>query len=159
MLREAIAYHISRACVDLRSQESVAKSITVGIRTNPFSKNDKQCVRSITIELPYASDDTRDFQTAATQALDRIFSEGFKYKKAGIMLNGLSDKGVHQFDLFHKRQPRNGEVMKAMDKINTRYGKDVLRCGSQGFEASWVMRSERKSPCYTTRFDDIISVQ
>ncbi len=158
VLREAIGYHVSRACVDLRSQASVAKTITVGIRTNPFSQNDQQCVRSITIELPFPSDDTRDFQTAATQALDKIYAAGFKYKKAGIMLNGLSDRGVHQYDLFHKQQPRNGAVMKAMDQINARYGKDVLRCGSQGFEASWVMRSERKSPSFTTHWDDIIRI-
>ena len=158
VLREAIGYHVSRACVDLRSQESVAKSITVGIRTNPFSKNDKQCVRSITIELPYASDDTRDFQTAATQALNRIYHKGFKYKKAGIMLNGLSDKGVVQYDLFHKHQPKDDAIMDVMDQINTRYGKDVLRCGSQGFDPSWVMKSERKSPCYTTRWDDLLRI-
>ena len=158
VLREAIGYHVSRACVDLRSQGSVAKSITVGIRTNPFSKNDAQCVRSITIELPYASDNTCDFQTAATQALNRIYQTGFKYKKAGIMLNGLSDKGVVQYDLFHQHQPKDDAIMQVMDQINHRYGKDVLRCASQGFEASWVMRSERKSPRYTTHWDDVIAV-
>ena len=158
VLREAIGYHVSRACVDLRSQASVAKSITVGIRTNPFSKNDKQSVRSLTVELNYPSDNTIDFQQAATQALNQIYQSGYKYKKAGIMLNGLSDKGVIQYDLFNQHKRKDDALMDVMDKINSRYGKDVLRCGSQGFESSWVMRSERKSPCYTTRIEDIIRV-
>lgn len=158
VLREAIGYHVSRGCVDLRSQKSVAKSITVGIRTNPFSKRDQQSVKSITIELPYASDDTRDFQTAATQALNKLYQTGYKYKKAGIMLNGLSDKGVIQYDLFSHQKPQDDAIMGVMDQINNKYGKDVLRCGSQGFAASWVMKSERRSPRYTTQWDDVIGV-
>jgi DNA polymerase V len=159
LLKEAVAYHVTRACVTLREQESVAQSITIGIRTNAFNTNIKQHSNSITIKLPQASQHTGHFLQAAEQGLKRIYKTGFHYKKAGIMLNDISDAGFIQTDLFAQMPERNNALMNTLDSINSRFGKGTMRCGQEGFKKDWVMKSEIKSPAYTTRFDELIRVR
>ena len=160
LLKEAVAYHVSRGCVTLRGQQSMAQCLTVGIKTNPFSQRDKQYSNSITIQLPQPSDYTGHFLAAASQALKRIFKPGFQYKKVGIMLSNLSDTGSVQQDLF-SLQPvsaKNTQLMQVMDQINDRYGKGKLRSGTEGFDKQWVMRSDKKSNEYTTNWKHLLKV-
>ena len=158
-LKEAIAYHVTRACVTLREQESVAQSITVSIRTAIYNNNNKQYSNSITLKLPQASSHTCDFITAATKGLERIFKQGFNYKKAGIILNNISDTGAIQTDLFMPPPDEcNNDLMQVMDNINARFGKGTLRSGQEGFGDQWIMKSEIKSPAYTTKFSEVIRV-
>ncbi len=158
LLSEALAYHVTRACVQLREQNSVAACITVGIRTNPFSVRDKQYARSITIKLPIANDDTRVFLQACEQALKRIYKKGFYYKKAGITLNDICDRNCVQTDMFVKESPGDYKLMNVLDAINLRYGKGVARFATEGFDKQWMMHSNKKTPDYTTRFDSVIGV-
>jgi len=156
-VRKAIAYHVTRGCENLRKQNSMAKAIHIGIRTNPFSKNDSQYVNSMVIKLPEYTDNTSVFLKAANIALKRLFKEGYQYKKCGIMLLDLTQDQIQQPDLFHSIK-QNPALMKVVDSMNQKYGKSKVRFGSEGFERQWVMRSERKSPAYTTRWDDIIRI-
>ncbi|MCX7553292.1 Y-family DNA polymerase [Marinicella sp. S1101] len=160
VLREAIAYHVTRGCVTLREQDSMAQCLTVGIKTNPFSKNDQQYTNSITIQLPQPSDYTGHFLAAATHALKRIFKPHYQYKKVGIMLSNLSDKGSAQQDIFNPVavSEKNSDLMRALDAVNDRFGKGKLRSGTEGFTKEWVMRSERKSKEFTTNWRHLIKV-
>ncbi len=158
LLKESITYHVTRACVNLREQESKAKSITIGIRTNAFNPNAKQHASSITVKLPQASSHTQHFINAAIQGLGRIYKKGFGYKKAGIVLNDISDHDMVQPDLFMQLPKHNDGLMTVLDQINNRFGKGTLRSGQEGFGDGWMMKSEIKSPAYTTRFSDVVTV-
>lgn len=83
-LQEAVAYHVTRACVTLREQGSVAKSINVGLTTSHHNIQYQQHTQSRTIQLPQASDYTADFLHAATQALNQLFVSGRQYKKQAL---------------------------------------------------------------------------
>ena len=48
--------------------------------------------------------------------------------------------------------------MQVMDQINDRYGKGMLRSGTEGFAKQWVMRSDKKSNEYTTNWADLFKV-
>jgi len=156
-VKKAIAYHVTRGCENLRKQSSMARAIHVGIRTNPFSKGDAQYVNSMVMKLPEYTNNTSVFLKAANTALKRLFRERFLYKKCGIMLLDLTQGQVQQPDLFHHVN-QNPKLMKLVDSMNHKYGKSTVRFGSEGFDKQWVMRSERKSPAYTTRWDDILKV-
>ena len=156
-IREALAYHIARGCVNLRKQGSVARSITVGIRTNPFSQGDKQYTNSITIQLPEHTDNTSVFLNCGQKALKTIFKDGYLYKKAGIMLNDLQASSSLQADLFHTVQQKP-KLMKSLDAINSKIGKGAVKFGSEGFDKKWIMKSEKRSPDYTSDWDDLIRV-
>ena len=62
-----------------------------------------------------------------------------------------------------KVEPRGGKskrgtLMKSIDTINAQMGRDKVRLAVQGFDRRWRLRQERLSPCYTTRFADILTV-
>lgn len=156
-VRKAIAYHVTRACEKLRKQNSMAKAINVCIRTNPFSKNDDQYANSMVISLPEYTNNTSIFLSAVDTALKRLFRNDYKYKKAGIMLLDLTQDGIQQPDLFHHVK-QNPELMSLVDNLNAKYGKSTVRFGSEGFDKQWVMRSERKSPAYTTKWNELMRV-
>ncbi|GAA0204115.1 Y-family DNA polymerase [Kangiella japonica] len=158
LIREAIAYHVTRGCETLRKQGSLAKSMTVGIRTNPFSAQDKQYCQSITLSLPEATDHTGVFLKSAMRGLQEIYKKGFLYKKVGIMLNDLSTAEGHQKDFFMsvKSSP---ELMQAVDSINAKYGKGTAKFALQGFNQKWSMKSERRSKDFTSNWNDIVKVK
>ena len=49
--------------------------------------------------------------------------------------------------------------MKSLDEINLRYGNSTLRLAAEGIEKKWGMKREKISPCYTTRFDELMIVK
>jgi DNA polymerase V len=96
--------------------------------------------------------DTRDIITSATTALERIWKDGHRYAKAGVMLNDFTSSGVSQLQLFDERPPRphSAELMKVLDGIN-HYGLGLGR----GIAPAWQMKRDMLSPVYTTRWKDI----
>jgi DNA polymerase V len=59
------------------------------VQTNRFRDLDEQYSNGITIPLVEPSADNRVLAGAALHGLVMIYREGFKYKKAGIMLMNL----------------------------------------------------------------------
>ncbi|WP_395378049.1 Y-family DNA polymerase [Marinicella sp. W31] len=156
VLRQAVATHVDHACEKLRRQGSVAKYISVMLRTNGFSKNDRQYYPNLTLQLQYPSDDTRAFTQAAMLGLDRIYRSGYLFKKCGVMLSDISDKGVIQYDLFKPKPKRSDDLMATFDKINARFGTGTVKSASVGFDKPFAMRSNHTSPRFTSNWQDII---
>ena len=46
-----------------------------------------------------------------------------------------------------------------IDNINSRYGSSTLKIASEGIEKIWKMKRENVSPCYTTRFEELVEVK
>ena len=77
MMSEAIASYASRATEKLRQQKQYARSLTVFIRTNPFSDTEPYYSNSATYQFPIPTDDTRDMLEKSHQLLDAIWRKGF----------------------------------------------------------------------------------
>jgi DNA polymerase V len=114
-----------------------------------------------TIVLPYATDSTNELIRHAIQAAEQIFCEGLRYKKAGVMLFSLVPQGSIQQDLFatNTDNPKNKILSKALDDINKRMGIDTISFAANGVNTNWKMRSELRSPCYTTKWSDIMVIK
>ncbi|MBT8587429.1 Y-family DNA polymerase [Polynucleobacter paneuropaeus] len=156
-LAESVATHTARAAEKLRSQQSVTGAISVFIQTNPHKQNEPQYAQSITIALENPSDNTLKLTEAAINGLKQIYQKGFRYKKAGVVLNLLSDKPTTQQSLFEDMETRgkSADLMKAMDAINSRFGSGVIRSATTGAKQQWQMKSGNKSPNYTTQWDEL----
>ena len=156
-LREAVASYVARAAEKLRCQGSVAAAVHVYIQTNRFKESDPQYREGLVVPLPEPTDDTRALTSAAILGLGLIFKPGFKYKKAGIMLTLISDKSKRQETLFDEpsQRERSAKLMLAMDAINAEFGRDTVRTGASGTDKRWAMRSENRSPRFTTRWDEL----
>lgn len=154
-IRQAVCQYAERAAEKLRREKQYCRHISVFARTSPFSPHDPYYANSNSVRLMLATQDTRDIVAAAVKALDAIWRDGFRYQKAGIMLNDFCDK-PGQIDLFDEHPPRAGseQLMKAVDGIN-HSGLGKIWFAGQGINKTWAMRRELLSPCYTTRFSDI----
>lgn len=159
-LREAICEYATRATEKLRKEQQQAKVMTVFIRTSPFKDNEPQYSNSASGELLIPSCDTRDFIELANHLLKRIWKDGFRYAKAGVMLSDFYDPGMFQPGLFDDVSTRSNsqQLMSVLDTINQSGAGKVFFAG-QGTKKDWSMKREHLSPAYTTHWDQLPRVK
>ncbi|MFM1907075.1 MAG: hypothetical protein RLZZ591_752 [Pseudomonadota bacterium] len=158
-LREAVTEFASRAAVKLRKQGSQAGQILVFIRTSPFRK-DEQYSRSVTVPLMRPSADTAVLVTSALKGLKAIYRPGINYAKAGVMLLDLQSDAIQQFelDLEDEDNSDRSRLMGTLDQLNDRFGRGTVIVGSAGLAGNkrvWYMKQDRRTPGYTTCWDEL----
>ena len=159
-ITEALANYTHSCAVKLRKQKSCVKNLTVFLQTNIHRLNDKQYHKSVSINLPTASNASNELIKYAVMALDIIFKEGYNYKKVGVMMNDLIPETQIQFGLFdNENREKNNELMKVLDKCNSLFGKDLVKFATQGKNRNWKLKQERLSPCYTTNLKEILTIK
>ncbi len=168
-ISQALTTHISRAAEKLRKQESAAGTLTVFLHTNRFKRSPnrgdgpgelaKQYYNSRSVELPHATGSTAELVGYALAALKAIFAFGYEYQKVGVILSGLVPVAFRQQDLFTDGpDERLVKLAGVMDKVNSRFGRDRLRLAGAGYDPTWHHKRQLMSPCYTTRWKDILRV-
>lgn len=156
-LSDAVATYTSRAAEKLRSQDSMATALLVFIETNYFRQDEPQYHNSFRLTFPEATSDTRELVQYALEALRRIYRRGYGFKKCGVMLTEIRPKEAVQASLFSPApgESRSDKIMSLMDNINSKWGRGAIRVAAVAAEHPWSMRRERKSPNYTTRWDEL----
>ena len=88
-----------------------------------------------------------------------IFKLGYRYVKAGVLCLELVPDNEKQASLFRPVDPAQEEkqrrLMAAVDELKLWGGRGTVRTATTGFKQPWQMRRDRKSPCYTTRLEDV----
>lgn len=155
-LADSIAHFASIAAGKLRSQKSNASLLQVFIMTDRFREDRPQYNPSIAIPLPQATSDTMVLAGYASLGLQKIFKEGYQYKKAGVILGDIGPDHIVQCDLFAEETPSSASnLMATLDSINAKYGRGTLKLANDGASSAWAMRADNKSPSYTTAWNDI----
>ena len=158
-LSEAVSNFAAACAFKLRKQRSVANFVQVFVTTNPFAKNEKQYFNSITITLPVADSDSRVIIKNALMGLSKIYQDGFKYKKAGVIVSGIIPEDEYQLALFSPMpDDKSKKVMQVLDSINHSNGQNKLKLAAQGFDRTWRLKSEKMSQRFTTRFDELLVI-
>ena len=132
------------------------KTILVFIQSSRFI--DKPYSRSITVELPFPSNDTRMIISAARQGVFHLYKEGVSYAKAGVGLLEIADSNPTQLNFFSGNQSaRSQKLMEVFDQLN-KYEPQVF-FASNGINQEWRMQRQFKSPSYTTKISDIPAIK
>ena len=158
VLKDAISTFVANACAKLRAQNSRASVIQVFLLTNRFRQDLPQYSPSLAVPLPHPTHDTREVNRWAAYLCDCMFKPGYQYKKAGIMLSDIRPAPHWQGDLLERAPPVNDSLMQALDALNQRYGRGTVKVSTQGAYPDWQMRQERKSPHYTTSWEEMPTV-
>lgn len=155
-MQQALCQYATRAAEKLRGERQFCKHISVFIRTSPHAVNEVFYGNTAGEKLTLPTQDTRDIIEVAMRSLDRIWQDGRRYMKAGIMLDDFTPNGVSQLNLFDDAQPRanSAQLMKALDGINQSGLGNVWFAG-QGVNTEWKMKREMLSLAWTTRWEDI----
>ena len=153
-LKESVAMHMTRAAEKLRRQRSVAGALSVSIYTGRYAE--KQYANTLTIQLPVPSNYTPELLKHAHFLLEKMFRSGYIYKKSGVMLMAITPETSVQENLFIEPPPvHQQQLMQTLDLINHRFGRNTVKFASSGVQQGWKMKSEHKSPSYTTRWNEI----
>ncbi len=155
ILQDALSTFVANACAKLRGQGSHAAVIQVFLQTNRFRKDLPQYMPSLAVPLPYPTDDSLEVNRWASFLCERMFKPEYQYKKAGIMLSEISPVTHRQGDLLEGDMSSNGKLMLALDALNQRFGRGTVKVSTQGAYRDWQMRQERKSPNYTSDWDEV----
>ena len=127
------------------------------------------------------TDSTQLIIQKAFRLLENLYLPNYNYKKVGVILLNIEKRSqdftnknyITQGNLFTydnnslKAISQSDICVKILDNVNTKMGKMTLFYGSQGVmkqskikkeESNWRMRSNYRSPFYTTNWNDILEV-
>ena len=158
-LKEAIGSHANTCATKLRQEKSCCNSISVFLSTNPFKPQAKQYNPYKVIQLDVPTNDSMEIVKTAIKGLESIYRDDCIYKKAGVIVGRIVPQEQMQLSLFDSldREKRKS-INVAVDKINATMGKNKVKLAVQGNGRKWKLKQEKLSPCYTTRFADLLEV-
>ncbi len=151
-LKEAVASYCLNASEKLRSENLVAKALTVFVRTSPFQRNFGYYSNSKTIDFPIATNNSIETVKTAITILESIYRNGYRYQKAGVMFSGLSDENSKENLFASEKDEKINKLMRSIDKTNFRFGRRTLSIASAGIRKKWFMKREHSSKIDTADF-------
>lgn len=158
-LFQAVTAHATRAAEKLRQHELVAGTLTVFFHTNRHRPDRPQYSASRSTRVTPMSSDTFDLVAAAKRCAQAAWPRGhagtYGFTKAGIMLEDLVRFKDRPRTLFDEEKTTTQALMHALDQVNDRFGKKTMVLASEGVNRSWQLRSDHRSPKYTTRLSDL----
>lgn len=158
-LNEALTTFVTMAAEKLRDQNSVASQMAVGIVTNTHREDQPQHYENHIIHFDTATSSTLEMASAASEALGKIFRQGYRYKKAGVTLSGLSPANQVQTQLFDPiDRAKHKALMTTMDEVNSRHGRSTIKLAAEGYAGIQSSR-DHLSPRYTTCWDEIMVIK
>lgn len=156
-VKNAVLSYAERAVEKMRHAGQVCRVVQVFIRTDRHDDDEQPYSASALETLMTPTNDSRAVVAAALRVFAQIWRSGIRYRKAGVLLLDLSaadDVMPGLLDVDDRRTDGDA-LMKAIDRVNGRFGRGSVHLGLSDHAAAWRMRQEHLSPRYTTRWKDI----
>jgi DNA polymerase V len=153
VVQDALSVFVANATAKLRAQSGQAALVQVFLQTNRFKPEEPQYNPSMAVPLPQPTNDSLVINRWVQHVAGLLWRDGYNYKKAGIMLGDISPISMIQGDLLEPQAAGGNRLMKAIDGLNSRFGRGTIKVSTGGMRDEWGMRQERKSPNYTTDWD------
>jgi DNA polymerase V len=159
-MREAIASYATRAAEKMRRYKVAAENIFVFMHTNTFN-NDPFYSNGASARFAETTNDTGEVVALAVRLGERLWRDGFRYSKCGVIITELLPETIRQPALWGELdRDRREQAWKVMDKLNATLGRDTVRIlGAGPKDAAWKLRAEHRSPRWTTRWEELPKVR
>lgn len=159
-LKQAISNFITIAAEKLRKQASLCQILSIFVMSNPFKDSEKYYKIS-TVYLPKPTANTSELIEYGINELKKIYKRGILYKKAGVVLSGLISESEEFLTFFNSTYKNSKEeaLMKTIDIINKKFGRESIFPSSNGIKKTFKMRQLKRSKNYTTNWDDLLIVK
>jgi len=155
----ALSQYALRAGEKLRMHGLVAGRLTAFFHTNRNRPDRPQYGGSRTVTLHPMSSDSFELIAAARRAAEKAWRDGYAYTKAGILLDDILPEAERPRTLFEADAAKRGRLMGALDAINGKFGTWTAVTATQGFKREWKLRSEMRSPAWTTKIAEVPTVR
>ena len=171
-LRTHVSNYAARCAEKLRQQETVASIVGVFLNTNAFREDLPQYWNFQEMRLTNPSSSTITIVKAANEVLQKLYRQGYHYKKAGVIVMGIGPNSPFQPDLFDFNAEQFEKMKRldaVIDRINKVNGTETIVLGSQQYTRkdgkgkadvfANAIKHNFKSKNPTTRWSDIITLK
>lgn len=124
-LKNSLNYHIHRACVKLRGINAKCKGVSIFLRTKDFRVF---CEKKV---LNVATDFELEISDIVFTLLDKLYNPNILYRSTGVILDTFTMNDEAQMSLFadEKVDEKKEKLSKCFDKLEARFGKDIIQTG------------------------------
>ena len=171
-LRTHVSNYAARCAEKLRQQGTVASIVGVFLNTNAFREDLPQYWNFQEMRLITPSNSTVTIVKAANEVLQKLYRQGYHYKKAGVIVMGIGPNSPIQQDLFDINAEQFEKMKRldaVIDRINKVNGTETIVLGSQQYTQkdgkgkanvfANAIKHDFKSKNPTTRWSDIIRLK
>ncbi len=171
-LRTHVSNYAARCAEKLRQQGTVASIVGVFLNTNAFREDLPQYWNFQEMRLITPSSSTITIVKAANEVLQKLYRQGYHYKKAGVIVMGIGPNSPIQQDLFDMNAEQFEKMKRldaVIDRINKVNGTETIVLGSQQYTQkdgkgkanvfANAIKHDFKSKNPTTRWSDIIRLK
>ena len=168
-LRTHVSNYAARCAEKLRQQGTVASIVGVFLNTNAFREDLPQYWNFQEMRLVTPSSSTITIVKAANEVLQKLYRQGYHYKKAAVIVMGIGPNSPIQQDLFDINAEQFEKMKRldaVIDRINKVNGTETIVLGSQQYTQkdgkgkanvfANAIKHDFKSKNPTTRWSDII---
>ena len=168
-LRTHVSNYAARCAEKLRQQGTVASIVGVFLNTNAFREDLPQYWNFQEMRLGTPSSSTITIVKAANEVLQKLYRQGYHYKKAGVIVMGIGPNSHIQQDLFDINAEQFEKMKRldaVIDRINKVNGTETIVLGSQQYTQkdgkgkanvfANAIKHDFKSKNPTTRWSEII---
>ena len=154
-LQTAIALFVTKAATKLHRQRQLATVMIVFARSSLFIEQPH--ISSQVINLLSGTNYIPVLSKLAKEASQKMFQTDCPYKKAGVIMTGLHRDSEYQANLFEQNTDRDKEVqlMDLVEQVNKKWGRGTINFGLLKSQSSGRMKSEKRSPRFTTHWADL----
>jgi len=174
-IRSALIVYVQKAASKIRINDLFCRTITIFLKTSKYENNIYKNSKTYTLIEPTI--DLRLIWKISDKLLKKIYKQSFFYSKVGIILSDFYKEESIQRSLIDDRfnndilRKNEVKIMKVIDVINNKFGYGKIKlssdCDKDFFSkqnnnnknSNWQMKSEYRSPCYTTSWCDIPKVK
>lgn len=124
-LKNSLNYHIHRACAKLRKINAKCKGVSIFLRTKDFRVFSEKKVLNV------SSDFELEISDIVFTLLDKLYNPNILYRSTGVILDTFTMNDEAQMSLFadEKVDEKKEKLSKCFDKLEARFGKDIIQTG------------------------------
>ena len=144
-IKNAIFYFATRALEKMRWNDLTTKVVTVYLQTDRFRPIPRYYSSAYSYNSVYHSDITSEIYQWITVCLAKTFQPDMQYKRAGVVLGGLAPADATSLRLYGQADfERRHRLVKSIDELNLRYGRDVVRFAALNDNGGWQSTSTHR---------------
>lgn len=171
-LRTHVSNFAARCAEKLRQQGTVASTVGVFLHTNAFREDLPQYWNFQEMRLITPTSSTIAIVKAANNVLQKLYRRDYHYKKAGVIVMGITPNAPIQqdfFDITAEQIEKLRRLDAVVDHINKVNGTEFIVLGSQQYTSKGckgkaysftnAIKHDFRSKNPTTRWKDIITLK
>lgn len=158
-LRSAVTSYATICAEKLRAERLCAVSLMTFVHTSRYQQAAPRYYNNYVLSLPVPTNDTAEIVHYALLALDKIFQEGYRLKKGGVIITEtIPDRAIQPHLFYDMNWEKRKRLMEVADHLNRGFVRNQLVLATHIGSDKWKLKSEKCSDHFTTDLSQIITV-